>query len=46
MLLRTEGFDLTGLEALSDGCPMYISNNWHFGESLGNMYMIWLVLCH
>ena len=34
MPLNTEGFGLTGLEALSARCPVFISKNWHFGESL------------
>ena len=41
MLLRTEGFGLTGLEALSAGLCMFISKNLHFGVS-----PIWLFLCH
>ena len=34
---RTEGFGLTGLEALSAGLPVIVSNNSGFGEALGNV---------
>ena len=34
---RTEGFGLTGLEALSAGLPVIISKNSGFGESLGSV---------
>ena len=37
MPLRREGFGLTGLEALSAGCPVCISKNLHFGKSLGSV---------
>ena len=37
MPLKMEGFGLTGLEALSTRCPVFISKNWHFGESLGSV---------
>ena len=39
MPLNTEGFGLTGLEALSAWCPVFISKNWHFGESLGSVWL-------
>ena len=34
---RTEGFGLTGLEALSAGLPVVVSKNSGFGEALGNV---------
>ncbi|XP_068700681.1 D-inositol 3-phosphate glycosyltransferase-like [Montipora foliosa] len=34
---RTEGFGLTGLEALSAGLPVIVGNNSGFGEALGNV---------
>ena len=34
---RTEGFGLTGLEALSGGLPVIVSKNSGFGEALGNI---------
>ena len=34
---RTEGFGLTGLEALSAGLPAIVSKNSGFGEALGNV---------
>ena len=34
---RTEGFGLTGLEALSAGLPVIASKNSGFGEALGNV---------
>ena len=34
---RTEGFGLTGLEALSAGLPVLVSQNSGFGEALGNV---------
>ncbi|XP_068699876.1 uncharacterized protein [Montipora foliosa] len=34
---RTEGFGLTGLEALSAGLPVIVSKNSGFGEALGNI---------
>ena len=34
---RTEGFDLTGLEALSAGLPVLVSKNSGFGEALGSV---------
>ncbi|XP_074621452.1 uncharacterized protein LOC141879978 isoform X2 [Acropora palmata] len=34
---RTEGFGLTGLEALSAGLPVIISKNSGFGEALGSL---------
>ena len=34
---RTEGFGLTGLEALSAGLPVIISKNSGFGEALGRV---------
>ena len=34
---RTEGFGLTGLEALSAGIPVIISKNSGFGEALGSV---------
>ncbi|XP_068753968.1 uncharacterized protein [Montipora capricornis] len=34
---RTEGFRLTGLEALSAGLPVIVSKNSGFGEALGNV---------
>ena len=34
---RTEGFGLTGLEAMSAGLPVLISRNSGFGEALGNV---------
>ncbi|XP_068753928.1 uncharacterized protein [Montipora capricornis] len=34
---RTEGFSLTGLEALSAGLPVIISKNSGFGEALGDV---------
>ena len=34
---RTEGFGLTGLEALSAGLPVIVSNNSGFGEALSNV---------
>ena len=34
---RTEGFGLTGLEALSAGLPVIVSRNSGFGEALGNV---------
>lgn len=34
---RTEGFGLTGLEALSAGLPVLVSQNSGFGEALGNI---------
>ena len=34
---RTEGFGLTGLEALSAGLPVIINKNSHFGEFLGSV---------
>ncbi|XP_068732099.1 uncharacterized protein [Montipora capricornis] len=34
---RTEGFGLTGLEALSAGLPVIVSKNSGFGEALGNV---------
>ena len=34
---RTEGFGLTGLEALSAGLPVIVSKNSGFGEVLGNV---------
>ena len=34
---RTEGFGLTGLEALSAGLPVIISKNSGFGEALGSV---------
>ena len=34
---RTEGFGLTGLEALSAGLPVIVSENSGFGEALGSV---------
>ncbi|XP_068753269.1 D-inositol 3-phosphate glycosyltransferase-like [Montipora capricornis] len=34
---RTEGFGLTGLEALSAGLPVIVSKNSGFGKALGNV---------
>ena len=34
---RTEGFGLTGLEALSAGLPVLVSKNSGFGEALGSI---------
>ena len=34
---RTEGFGLTGLEALSAGLPVLVSKNSGFGEALGGL---------
>ncbi|XP_067041532.1 NLR family CARD domain-containing protein 3-like [Acropora muricata] len=34
---RTEGFGLTGLEALSAGLPVIVSKNSGLGEALGNL---------
>ena len=34
---RTEGFGLTGLEALSAGLPVIVSSNSGFGEALGGV---------
>ena len=34
---RTEGFGLTGLEALSAGIPVIVSKNSGFGEALGSV---------
>ena len=34
---RTEGFGLTGLEALSAGLPVIVSKNSGFGEALGRV---------
>ena len=34
---RTEGFGLTGLEAMSAGLPVIVSKNSGFGEALGNV---------
>ncbi|XP_015760037.1 PREDICTED: NACHT, LRR and PYD domains-containing protein 3-like [Acropora digitifera] len=34
---RTEGFGLTGLEALSAGLPVIVSKNSGFGEALGSL---------
>ena len=34
---RTEGFGLTGLEALSAGLPVVVSKNSGFGEALGSV---------
>ncbi|XP_068754007.1 uncharacterized protein [Montipora capricornis] len=34
---RTEGFGLTGLEAVSAGLPVIVSKNSGFGEALGNV---------
>ncbi|XP_015748270.1 PREDICTED: protein NLRC3-like [Acropora digitifera] len=34
---RTEGFGLTGLEALSAGLPVIVSKNSGFGEALGSI---------
>ena len=34
---RTEGFGLTGLEALSAGLPVLISKNSGFGEALSKV---------
>ncbi|XP_068753878.1 uncharacterized protein [Montipora capricornis] len=34
---RTEGFSLTGLEALSAGLPVIVSKNSGFGEALSNV---------
>ena len=34
---RTEGFGLTGLEALSAGLPVIVSKNSGFGEALGSV---------
>lgn len=34
---RTDGFGLTGLEALSAGLPVIISKNSGFGEALGSV---------
>ena len=34
---RTEGFGLTGLEALSAGLPVIVTKNSGFGEALGNV---------
>ena len=34
---RTEGFGLTGLEALSAGLPVLVSKNSGFGETLGSV---------
>ncbi|XP_015767926.1 PREDICTED: protein NLRC3-like [Acropora digitifera] len=34
---RTEGFGLTGLEALSAGLPVLVSKNSGFGEALGSL---------
>ncbi|XP_067041353.1 protein NLRC3-like [Acropora muricata] len=34
---RTEGFGLTGLEALSAGLPVLVSKNSGFGEALGSV---------
>ena len=36
---RTDGFGLTGLEALSAGLPVIISKNSGFGEALGMHYV-------
>ena len=38
---RTEGFGLTGLEALSAGLPVIVSKNSGFGEALGNVPFVW-----
>ena len=35
---RTEGFGLTGLEALSAGLPVIVSKNSGFGEALGSVH--------
>ena len=37
MLSRTEGFGLTGLEALSAGLPVLVSKNSGFGEALDSV---------
>ena len=37
MSLRTEGFGLTGLEALSAGLPVLVSHNSGFGEALSSI---------
>ena len=37
MSSRTEGFGLTGLEALSAGLPMLVSHNSGFGEALSSV---------
>ena len=37
MPLRTEGFGLTGLEALSAGLPVVVSHNSGFGEALSSV---------
>ncbi|XP_067041885.1 NLR family CARD domain-containing protein 3-like [Acropora muricata] len=37
LLSRTEGFGLTGLEALSAGLPVIVSKNSGFGEALGTV---------
>ena len=37
MPLRTEGFRLTGLEALSAGLPVVVSHNSGFGEALSSV---------
>ena len=37
MLSRTEGFGLTGLEALSAGLPVLVSKNSGFGEALSKV---------
>ena len=42
---RTEGFGLTGLEALSAGLPVIVSQNSGFGEALGQCAM-WVFICH
>ena len=34
---RSEGFGLTGLEALSAGLPVIVSKNYGFGEALGKI---------
>ena len=34
---RTEGFGLTGLEALSAGLPVLVSSNSGFGEALSKV---------
>ena len=37
MPMKTEVFGLTGREALSARCAVFIIKNWHFGESLGSV---------
>ena len=42
---RTEGFGLTGLEALSAGLPVIVSKNSGFGEALGTVqFGSWFVI--